>query len=534
MTKASEILRHRRARRAVGASALCVAVVAALTACSGHRDTGGDRDEGAKGRSGGTLVWAKPAEALTVDPARSSSSSDFQIMAPVYDTLVTVDQLKPVPALAKSWRQTSPVTYVFDIRPGVKFSNGREMTVDDVVGSLRRVMSPDLGSPWAGKLGIKQVAAAGTHQVKVILRSPRSTFIPALANQPASILPMKELRSGAFDPAKAMLGTGPFVVAEHLQDESWTMRRNPYYWGRPAAVDKLLVRIIGDDAARIAALRANTVQVAMFDSPDAVRLLRNATGVKTVVQETTSYYRIDVNAITSVFRDARLRRALALSVDRNKIARAALGGVGRPSAAVAPSFTGVCDATAVPMSNPDVNEARSLVTQAGAKGKTVSIIASTANPTLAPIAQVLKQDLDAAGLNVKILQLDNGEWIKRVYNGKTADFELELSYFGNYADPAMGLSWWDPAITGFSKPWFKDDPGLNKLIGQSETASGAERASAIRQACAAIAAGANIIPLVTKPNIVAYRMDRVNANVQPLEVYQIPLRNIAKFALTGA
>jgi peptide/nickel transport system substrate-binding protein len=528
MSKASVILasRHPLTRRALCVSTLCVAVVSALTACSGHRAPA------AKGGSGGTLVWAKPAEALTVDPARSSSSSDFQLMAPVYDTLVTVDQLKPVPALATSWRLTSPVTYVFDIRAGVKFSNGRAMTVDDVVGSLRRVMDPDLGSPWAGKLGIKKVTAVGAHQVEVTLKNPRSTFIPALANQPASILPMKELRSGAFDPTKAMLGTGPFVVAEHLQNESWEMRRNPYYWGRRATVDKLLVRVIGDDAARIAAVRTNTAQVAMFDSPDAVRLLRNATGVKTVVQETTSYYRIDVNAVTSVFRDERLRRALALSVDRDKIARVALGGVGRPSAAIAPGFKGACDAGSMPLSTPDADQARSLVKQAGAAGKTVSIIASTANRALAPIAQVLKEDLSAAGLNVKILQLDDGEWIKRVYNGKTADFELELSYFGNYADPAMGLSWWNPTIAGFSKPWFKDDPGLNKLIDQSETASGAKRDGVIQRACDAIANGANIIPLVTKPNIVAYRVDQVRANVQPLEVYQIPLRNISQFTLT--
>ncbi len=484
-----------------------------------------------QGSAGGTIVWGKPAEALTTDPAVSSSSSDYQLMAPVYDTLVTIDGLKPLPALATSWKRTSPVTYVFDIRQGVKFSNGRELTTDDVVGSLERVMSPDLGSPWAGKLGIKDVSAEGDSKVKVTLRSPRTTFIPALANQPASILPMKELKAGGFDPAKTMLGTGPYMVTGHQQNDSWTMVRNPGYWGRPAKAEKLIVRIIPDDAARIAALRSGTVQVALFDPPDSIRLLKNEPNVKTIVQETTSYYRIDVNAKTSVFKDERLRHALALSVDRSKIAEAAFGGVGTPSAAIAPSFRGVCDANAVPMSTPNADEVRRLVSEAGATGKTVSIIASTANKTLAPIAQVLQRNLETAGLKVKILQLDNGEWIKRVYNGKTADFNLELSYFGNYADPSMGLSWWNPKTAGFSKPWAIDDPALDKLIDQSETATGDQRNKVIKNACDIIAEDANIIPLVTKPNIVAYRTDRIKADIAPVEAYQIPLRDIANFGL---
>ncbi len=521
----------RMTRTATASAVLCVL---ALAGCTGTRsESTKQAAEGlSDGGQGGKIVWGKPSEALTTDPAVSSSSSDFQIMAPVYETLVTVDQLKPVPQLATSWQQTSPTTYTFEIRKGVKFSNGRELTVDDVIGSLRRVMNPELGSPWAGKLGIAQVAASGPWQVKVTLKTPRSTFIPALANQPAAILPMKELGAGGFDPAKQMLGTGPYQVAEHRANESWTLTRNPHYWGEPAKAAQLEIRILTDDAARIAALRSGATQVAMFDPPDSIRLLEGQSGVKTVVQNSTSFYRIDINAKTSVFKDHRLRQAVALSVDRAKIAKVALSGVGVPTTAIAPSFEGVCDADSVPYSTPDAAKARALVQAAGATGKTVSIIASTANATLGPIAQVLQQDLQAAGLNVKILQLDNGEWIRRVYNGKTADFDLELSFFGDYADPSMGLSWWNPTTAGFSKPWFENDAQLNALIDRSETTpTGPDRNRVIKQACDRIAEGANIIPLVTKPNIVAYRTDRLNADIPAVEAYQIPLRKVAGFEL---
>src|SRR5262249_41773914 len=156
------------------------------------------------------------------------------------------------------------------------------------------------------------------------------------------------------------------------QNESWTFARNPYYWraGLPKA-DKVLVRIMPDEAARTAGLRDGSIDVTTFDSPDSVRLLRGQAAVKTVVQRTTDYYRLDVNARSSIFSDDRLRQALSLSIDRTKIGNTALAGVGRPTAAASVSFPGACDPAAVPYGTPNVQQARALVQAAGATGKEV-------------------------------------------------------------------------------------------------------------------------------------------------------------------
>src|SRR5262249_2884924 len=138
--------------------------------------------------------------------------------------------LKPVPVLAQSWRQTSPTTYVFTLRKGVRFSNGRAVTPADVAGSLERVMDPKLATLWSGQLGIKGAEPSGTDQVKITLSKPNTAFVAALAGAPAVVLPMRELRAGTFDPKKQLLGTGPYKVAAHAQNESWTLVRNPYYW----------------------------------------------------------------------------------------------------------------------------------------------------------------------------------------------------------------------------------------------------------------------------------------------------------------
>jgi peptide/nickel transport system substrate-binding protein len=502
----------------------------ALPACTAKTSS---NSAATAGHDGGTLVWAKPAEVASTDPSTDGAGVSWEIFNEVYDTLVTLDGAnKVVPALATSWTQPSPTEYLFDIRQGVKFSNGRVMTVADVVGSLHRVMSPKLASFWAPKLGIASVTAVGDHQVKIKLAKPLGSFLAALAGIQSAILPMKEIDSGTFDPKKGMLGTGPYQVKDHFQDQSWTLVRNPHYWGRPARAATVVVKIMKDDSARIAALRSGGADVTTFMSPDAVTLLKGQANVRAVVQETNNYYRIDVNAKTSVFKDRRLRQALALSVDRSKITSVALAGVGRPSAAIAPGFK-ACDPGAVPFARPDAAQAKTLVSAAGAQGKTVTILVAPTYPTYAPIAQVIQQGLEATGLKVKIEQVDMGVLVKRAFSGKSADFDLAIGGYGNFADPTMILSNWNPALATFSAGYYVDDPGLDTMLDRAiRSAPGNGRGPLLQQICGRIAQNANVIPLVTTPSIVAYRSDRIQARVNQTEAYSIPLRDLAAYTVS--
>ncbi len=514
--------------RSIGIAAVMVACVA----CSGQ--TGPTGSAGGTAQGGGELVWGKSAEADVLDPTIAGTAISWEILHLSYENLVGLDDdLKLVPELAESWRQVSPTTYVFQLRKGAAFSNGRELTAEDVAGSLMRLMDPKLSSSWAGQAGIRRAVASGPGQVTVTLSAPNSSFVPTLAGMQASILPMKELRAGTFDPKKDLLGTGPFMVQAHSQGESWTFVRNPHYWreGRPK-VDKVTVRIMPDEAARTAALRDGSVDVTTFETPDSIRLLDGQANVTTVVQDTTDYYRLDVNAKASLFRDARLRQALALSVDRDKIRTVALAGVGTATAAVPPAYEGVCDPAAVPFGRPEAERARRLVQAAGATGKTVDIIAPTIVPMASSIAQVIQQNLQQTGLKVRISTLDIGELYKRAYNGTSADFDIIVSFFAGYVDPAMTPARYRPEIAGFNKGWVQPDAQLDALSTKSlATNPGQARTQTLRAICTRIAQNANIVPLVTKQPIVAYRSDQVAASVRRLEGYALPLRNLADFSM---
>jgi peptide/nickel transport system substrate-binding protein len=92
---------------------------------------------------------------------------------------------------------------------------------------------------------------------------------------------MKELQEGTFNPSKELMGTGPFMVIAHQQNDYWTLTRNPHYWrkGYPK-FDEVSIRIITDDGARLAALQSGAIDIANFENPDAPKLLQGATNVK--------------------------------------------------------------------------------------------------------------------------------------------------------------------------------------------------------------------------------------------------------------
>ena len=518
-----------RRRRVVLTVAAASAATLMLGACSAKSSSSTSPKRPT--HAGGTLVWGKSLDIQLMDPAASSNASDWEFLQVVYDRLVGLDDKgNPVPDLATSWQETSPTTYVFTIRPGVKFSNGRAMTVDDVAGTLNRIENPKTASYWAAHLGIKNAVPVGSNQVKVTLNAPRTALIAALASPMASILPMKELNAATFDPTKQMLGTGPLMVKAHTKDQSWTLVRNPSYWGKPASPSEVDIKILPDDAARIAALRTGTIDVAAFDTPDSAKLLKSQSNISTTVQEANSYYRLDVNAKSSLFSDSRLRQALALSIDRSQIAQVAFGGVGQPTAAIVPAFK-VCPADSVPFGKTNVNQARQLVAAAGDTGKTITIQATSGYKTFAPIAQVLQQNLERAGLKVKIEQLDTGVWVDKVFGAKPS-FDISVSFSDNYADPSMVLNDYNPIAAVFNAKYMLVDPTLNDYVAQANAeAPGAARDAVQKQACDRIASNANMIPLITKPFIIAYRTDKIVADVASLDPYTVPLANVATFAL---
>lgn len=484
--------------------------------------------------SGGVLDVQLPIDiggATGLDPQLADVASSWQLMSLVYDTLVTIGPDFAVqPGVASSWDTPSPTTYVFHLRAGVKFSNGRAMVADDVVGSLKRLLASK--SVWRSQLGpVKSVTRLNDRTVRVDLSQRYTPFLAALANVPAAVLPMKEIESRAVDPIKTMLGTGPFAVTAHRQDVSWTFSRNRNYWatGKPL-LDGINVTIAGEEAARIGALQNGQASVATLGNVDSATVLAGAQNVAVVTQATTDFYYLMLNTrlAGSKLADPRVRTAVNMALDRKQIASVALGGKGKPTGVTPAGLPGGCDPAQLPSAKATLAQAKQLLSAAGATNLTftLSIFATQPAPS---VAQVIQQNLQRIGVTVKIEQLDEASWSGKVY-AVPATFDAALSWFAGYVDAGMVTKWWNPTAAGFNAAFMKPDSALSQAIDRAnQLPAGADRTTALADVCTKVDQDAQMIPLVTRPSTVAFRTDAASVGLYATEGYGNPLRLAADF-----
>ncbi|MFB4268264.1 ABC transporter substrate-binding protein [Nonomuraea sp. GTA35] len=480
---------------------------------------------------GGTLnlqVHIDSGAATGYDPQLADVATTWQLLSLSYETLVTVGpDFSVQPLLAEKWDTPDDQTYVFHLRKGVRFANGREMTAGDVVGSLKRLLASK--SVWVGQLGpVDSVAEDGDGKVKVTLKEPYAPFLAALANVPAAILPMKEIGDKSVDPATTLLGTGPYVVESHRQDVSWTFKRNGTYWnqGKPAA-DTLTITIAPEEAARIAALQNGGAALATLGNVDSGTMLAGAKDVKVVTQATTDFYYLMLNSLKpgSKLADPKVRQAINIALDPQQIAGVALGGKGKPTAVTPAGLPGACDPAALPSAAKSLDEARKLLAEAGAQNLSFTLTIFNTEPAPA-VAQVIQQNLQQAGITVKIEQMDEASWSGKVYGKAPAEFDAALSWFAGYADPGMVTKWWNPETAGFNAGFMKPDQELSTLIDAANKQT-RNRDKALADVCAKADADAQMIPLVTRPATVAYRADALSPSLYATEGYGNVLRLVA-------
>lgn len=282
-------------------------------------------------KQGGILksyVWDTPPSASIHEEATISTVFPFM---PVFNNLVLFDQTKKeanldtiVPDLGKSWAwDAAKTTLTFQLEQGVKWHDGKPFTAKDVkctfdlVSGL--VQSEDFRKNprkiWYHN--VKEIATKGDHEVSFVLKAPQPSFIALLASGYTPVYPchvaQKEMRTNP-------IGTGPFKVAEIKRSDSIKLARNPDYWkkGKPY-LDGIEYRVISNRSTRLLAFIAGEVELT-FVSDVTVAGLKDveAKAPKAVCQFVPSNNTINmiVNSAAPPFDNAKVRRAMALALDR--------------------------------------------------------------------------------------------------------------------------------------------------------------------------------------------------------------------------
>jgi peptide/nickel transport system substrate-binding protein len=431
------------ARAAVPFAAAAAASLA-LSGCSGaqtHAAAAGagaganiQADQTTTGTAKGALdalTWYGDYRApYSLDPLKTADYPEETILGNVCEPLLRTDpDYSLSPGLAKTWKQADPTHIVFDLDPAAHFSDGNPVTADDVVYSLKRNLDPNVASNYADSYTyVSDISATSASQVTVTLSRPNYLFVRSMGILAGAIVEKAntEAQGQNFGSASGKLVcSGPFTVGSFDGTNSLVLKKDPHYWdpAHAAKTGQLTFTFVQDPAALATGLAQGTIQGG-FDLPvDAIDTLNKSAGGKLYIGgegSTTQNVDLIVSRLDGGLADPKVRQALSLAIDRAGIAKTIYSGAADPLYTVAgPGFwKGSPDAARkiyedaynAQKSAPDVAKAQSLVQQAGAKGKQVTIAYATGTNSQAQLAQVLQQTGDAIGLDVKIVGLPDQQY----------------------------------------------------------------------------------------------------------------------------
>ncbi len=418
-------------------------------------------------KKGGVLVAARAADALGLDPHKQTAFSSFRVMELIYDTLVTLDQnLNVVPSLAESWSYSADnKTLTMKLRPNVKFSNGDPFSSNDVKFSFERILDPKTGAAARSSFtNINSVDAPDANTVVFNLKAPTSTILAAMTSANASIIDSTLVIGGA-DPGKTVVGTGPFMLKSWEPDKDLMLVKNPNYWvpGLPY-LDGIDFRTIPDESSILAGMRAGTLDWAQINDPR-VAITAGASASKLVIDRAPAlaYNVLQLNAKRPVFQDVRVRQALACTIDRQQVLDTASLGEGQITGPATPPFYRV-DLSKTLCPTPDVTKAKQLLSDAGVKNLTFTIIAASDEPpTAVAEAQSIQAQLQAIGVTANIQTLELGVYVDRWLK---ADFDAAIALNGGNPDPGVMFNRYWLSTGNLNTVAAYSSPDLDNLLNQ--------------------------------------------------------------------
>ena len=377
-----------------------------------------------------------PGLDMTATPATATSGIVFYN---VQESLVKVDRHgKLVPSLAERWHTADNKNYTFFLKKGVRFHNGREMKAADVKFCFERALNPETKHPYAKDYeAVGDIIVKDDYTVTFALKTINANFLQNVARAGAAIYPREAVDTLKSHP----IGTGPFRFEEWVRGDRVVLVKNGDYHvkGLPK-LDRVTFRFVTDPNAVLAALKAGDVDASLFGlGPEHVQDLQKDARFQVIIGDTTNDVILSMNNSRKPYTDVRVRRAMTYGINKGDVLKGAMFGMGKILGTnVDPLNPYYVDmAKAMPY---DPAKAKQLLAEAGYPNgfDTVLKVSPQYDYTIRS-GQVVADSLKKIGVNVKIEQIEWGQWIARVF--READFDLSIIGHAeawdikNYANP---------------------------------------------------------------------------------------------------
>jgi peptide/nickel transport system substrate-binding protein len=387
----------------------------------------------AAGATAANLTVGLGTDVTAIDPHYHNLTPNNNVAAHIYGYLVDRNEKsQPIPGLATEWKTVDPTTWEFKLRKGVKFHDGSDFTAADVVASIERVPKvPNSPSPFtAYTKQIQKVEVVDPYTIRFKTALP----YPLMPSDMTQVVIINRQFANAstedFNSGKAAIGTGPYKVVRYTKSDRLELARNDNWWGGKTPWEKVTLRILPNDATRVAALLSGDVQVIEnVPTSDAAKLKSDKRlAIYRTVADRLIYLHMDSDRDVSPFvtdregkplaknplKDPRVRKALSKAINRPAIVERVMEGEAIPSGQLVPEFLfGATKNLQVEKFDPE--GAKKLLAEAGYPNGFGLTIHAPNNRYVndAKIAQAVAQMLARVGVDTKVVAMPSATYFSQ-------------------------------------------------------------------------------------------------------------------------
>lgn len=390
-----------------------------------------------EGGGGGTLIVAQGADVRGFYSAKVTDIPSLLVLKNIYDYLVIIDRNgEYVPRLATSWEASDDLRiWTFQLREGVKFTDGTDFNADAVVFNYERYMDPKIYAGGPTKYAnIESIEALDELAVRFTLKEPMVAFIHALVNEytPMMASPTAIELHGedyVFNP----VGTGPFMLKEFIRSQRTELVRNPGYWGEPVKLDGIIYRPIPDPETALLELETGGIHIATVVPPENLAMLEAHPDITVQASPNHTMRGLFFNFASPRIQDINVRRAIAHAVNVEEIVTEIAGDSVVPAVGPTPRLSWAHNENLIaPAYDPEL--ALELLAEAGwergRNGKLTKDGEALTIRILSPTGRFIKDreiisavayDMEQVGITVQLELLEGSAWSTRTATGEGFD-----------------------------------------------------------------------------------------------------------------
>jgi peptide/nickel transport system substrate-binding protein len=364
------------------------------------------------------IIESSPAN---LDPRIGTDAFSERIDELLFDSLVRKDEhFNLQPWVAQSWEIPNPLTYIFHLRTGVRFHDGRPLTSKDVKWSIDSMMNGVVVSSKTATTSYQHIASIEAPDDRTVIfhmKEPDSGLPWNLSDGAMGIVPYGSDKSFNLNP----VGSGPFKFVKNEQDNEVIIVRNDDYWADKPKVERVRFAVVPDTTTCALELRKGSADIQInFLTADMVQSLRADPRLTVEQAPGTSVQYLAFNLRDPVLRDVRVRQAIAYAIDVQPIIEHLWRNTVRPVASVIPPLHWAYDSNLQPYPH-DPEKAKALLKEAGysaAAGKRLHLIMKTSTvETSRLLTVILQQQLREVGIDLEVRTFEFATFYSDVVKG---------------------------------------------------------------------------------------------------------------------